>query len=113
MKKLIINLILCASLAPFNTNAQKIYEETFEGSTYFPLSGTTINKTSSLENANNNSIANGGTYDWTLTSVTSPVFQNAKAVKFEIRKDQPLVGTIQRIRSEAVIIKGDDYTLYS
>ena len=76
-----------------------IYEETFEGSTYFPTSGTSINKTQNIENCG---------LDWTLSTVKSPVFVAYKASRFEIRKDQPLVGTAERIRSEVTIIKGTD-----
>lgn len=87
-------------------NANWVYRESFEGSTYFPLSGTDIDKTSSIENCNSGSIAHGTAYDWTLATATNPVFENLKTSRFEIRKDQPLVGSSQRIRSEVVIIKG-------
>lgn len=85
-----------------DTSAQRphlIFEETFEGNAYFPLKGSTLNRTETVEN---NSL------DWALSTVEKPVFQGKKACRFEIRKDQPLVGTSQRIRSEVVIIKGTE-----
>ena len=76
-----------------------VVEETFEGITYFPITGIDLNVVEGLENC--------GT-SWTLSRVTTPVFQNSKSSRFEIRKDQPLVGTGERIRSEATVIKGWD-----
>jgi Polysaccharide lyase len=76
-----------------------IYEETFEGPSFFPLSGKGSDKVHSIENCN---------LDWTLSVVTQPVFRGKKACRFEIRKNQPLVGISKRIRSEVVIIKADD-----
>jgi hypothetical protein len=91
-----------------------LVEETFEGSTYFPNSGTAINKIRSYENCNpskentNGDIEHGTQYDWTLMRVANPVYQGIKGVQFEIRKDQPLVGGSQRIRSEVVVISGKE-----
>ena len=80
-------------------NPNLMYEESFEGSVYFPLSGTLIDKTASIESCG---------LDWTLKTVTSPVFKEAEASRFELRKDMPLVGTAQRHRCEVVIIKGTE-----
>jgi hypothetical protein len=46
--------------------------------------------------------------DYALEIVTHPVFQGYKAARFEIRKDQPLVGSSKKVRSEVTIFKGDD-----
>jgi Polysaccharide lyase/Bacterial Ig domain len=95
-----------ASQTSLVANPNLIYEETFEGSSYFPITGTTLNKTHAIENCNNNSTVTPATYDWTLGRRTSPVFQQSNSVRFEIRKGQPLVksGT----RSEVTIIKGTE-----
>lgn len=81
------------------SNSNLIYEETFEGKKYFPLQGNSIHKTYSIENCG---------LDWTLSTVSNPVFQGNRSCRFEVRKDQPLVGRAQRHRSEVVIIKGDE-----
>ena len=80
-------------------NPSLMYEESFEGSVYFPLSGDLIDKTHSIENCG---------LDWTLSTATNPAFKDMKASRFELRKDMPLVGTAQRHRSEVVIIKGTE-----
>lgn len=90
-----------------------IVEETFEGSTYFPNSGTTLNKIRSYENCNpssknpNGDVEHGTQYDWTLQRVNS-AYAGTKGVQFEVRRDQPLVGNSQLIRSEVVIISGKE-----
>ena len=89
--------IVTATKDTFNTHL--IYEETFEGNSYFPLTGNTINKTHAIENC---------ATDWALSRVTDPVFQGHKACRFETRKDQELVGAAERIRSEVTIIKADE-----
>ena len=62
-----------------------------------------------IENCNTNSVAavdnDASNYGWTLTRVTNPVREGAKAVKFEIREGQPLVGSLKRVRSEVTVIK--------
>ena len=80
-----------------------IYEETFEGSVYFPLSGDLIDNTHSIESCG---------LDWTLGTVTSPLFQGTKSSRFELRKDMPLVGSSLRHRCEVVIVKDPDETDY-
>ncbi|MEI6950863.1 polysaccharide lyase, partial [Paraflavisolibacter sp. H34] len=47
--------------------------------------------------------------DWTFSFPTNPAFQGNKAVRFEIRKDQPLVGSSERVRSEVTIIRGSEW----
>jgi hypothetical protein len=85
-----------------------IYEETFEGSTYFPLSGTSLNKTHNIENCYEDAGYSDPSLAWTLGAVTNPFYKGQKSVRFEIRKDQPLVGTGEKIRSEVTIIKGTE-----
>jgi hypothetical protein len=86
-----------ATVPPPAPSDKLIFEETLEGATYFPLTGSAINKTYAIENC--------GT-DWTLSRVTDIVFSGGKAARFEIRKDQPGVGGGGRIRSEVTGIKG-------
>ncbi|WP_164891131.1 heparin lyase I family protein [Botryobacter ruber] len=93
------NAAITAQSTNAATTANLLYEETFEGSSYFPLSGSTLNKTHNVENCET---------DWTLSSVSSPVFQGSKAARFEIRQGQPLVGSGEKIRSEVTIIKGTE-----
>ncbi|WP_164891132.1 polysaccharide lyase [Botryobacter ruber] len=93
------NAAITAQSTNAATTANLLYEETFEGSSYFPLSGSTLNKTHNIENCET---------DWTLSSVSSPVFQGSKAARFEIRQGQPLVGSGEKIRSEVTIIKGTE-----
>ncbi|MEO5635306.1 MAG: heparin lyase I family protein, partial [Candidatus Paceibacterota bacterium] len=99
---------------PAQTKSNIIYEETFEGTNYFPLSGTAINKTKAVENFCTNlcltepPLPPGIDCSWPLSTVTSPVYQGNKAVRFEVRKDQPLEGGACRVRSEVVIIAGND-----
>ncbi|CAN5616767.1 hypothetical protein BH10BAC3_BH10BAC3_42110 [soil metagenome] len=81
-----------------------IVQETFEGTTWFPLSGTDLNLISTIENC--------GT-TWTLSPIATPVFQDTKSSRFEIRKDQALVGSGDRVRSEATIIKGSEDSRFS
>lgn len=76
-----------------------IFEETFEGASFFPIRGGDSNMVSSVENCGTN---------WTLSRVTSPVFQDSQSVRFEIRDDQPLVGSGDKVRSESTIIRGAD-----
>ncbi|MFC5271150.1 polysaccharide lyase [Adhaeribacter terreus] len=68
-----------------------LYEEDMEGSSIFSTA---------------HAIENCGT-TWTLSTVTNPAYQGAKAARFEIRKGQPLVS--KGIRSEVTIIKGTEY----
>lgn len=91
-----INPAPAASIA---VNPNLIYQENFEGVSFFPLTGTLIDKTHDVENC--------GT-DWTLSRVSTPFFQDAQAARFEVRKDQPLVGSGKKIRSEVTIIKGTE-----
>jgi hypothetical protein len=51
--------------------------------------------------------------DYALQFDTSPVFKGSKAARFEIRKDQPLVGSSQKVRSEVAIIRGAKEMWYS
>ena len=88
-------------------NSQVIYEETFENSRYFPVSGSTINKTHNIENCNDDDTAHGTEFDWTLFRSTDISFRGNKCGQLQIRKDQPHVGSSQKIRSEVTIIKGD------
>src|SRR5688572_6721635 len=60
-------------------NPNLIFEETFEGTTYFPESGTTLNKTHGIENCNNNSTTTPATYDWTLSRLPGSVPQDGRA----------------------------------
>src|ERR1044071_7733618 len=46
--------------------------------------------------------------DWTF-SFPSLAFEGKKSVRFEIRQDQPLVGTAQRVRSEVTIVRGSEW----
>lgn len=94
--------------AAIAVNPNLMYEESVEGLTYFPTSGSLIDKTHGIENCNGNKIAYGGAYDWTLSSVTSDVFKDSKAVRFEVRKGQPLVGSGKKVRSEVTVIKGTE-----
>lgn len=91
-----------------NSTANLIYQETFEGSTFFPLSGTSLNKTHNIENCYYETNNTDQSLAWTLGTVTNPLFQGTKSVRFEIRKDQPRVGSGQRVRSEVTIIKGSE-----
>ena len=86
--------------------ANLIYEETFEGASWFPTSNEAlINFTHGIENCNNNSTTSPATFDWTLSRVTDIKFQGTKSARFEIRKDQPRVGSSQKVRSEVTVIK--------
>lgn len=78
-------------------SANILFEETFEGSTLF---STALG----IENCG---------LDYALQYVTYPVFQGSKAVRFEIKKDQPLVGSAQKVRSEAAIFKGAGNTRFT
>jgi len=69
-----------------------LYEENFEGSSPF---STGVG----IENCG---------LEYALRLVTYPVFQGSQAIGFEIRKDQPLVGSSQKVRSEVTIIKGTE-----
>ena len=77
---------LLSKKAPKQSNL--IFEETFEGSKPF----STVH---SIE---------VGSWKYAMQFVTNPVFQGKKSVRFEIRKDQPLVKTGKR--AEACIVKG-------
>ena len=96
-----------------------LVQEDFEGTTYFPNSGTSVDKIRSYENCNpsadepNGDIEHGTVYDWTLMRKTDHVFEGSKSGYFEIRKDQPLVGGSQRIRSEVVVISGKEDTRWT
>lgn len=68
-----------------------IYREDFEGDNPF----STAN---GLENS-------GLPY---ALQFTTPAYQGNRGARFEIRKDQPLVGSSKKVRSEVSIIKGDD-----
>jgi hypothetical protein len=46
--------------------------------------------------------------DWTF-SFPNLAFEGNKSVRFEIRQDQPLVGTAQRVRSEVTIVRGTEW----
>jgi hypothetical protein len=46
--------------------------------------------------------------DWTF-SFPAQAFEGNKSVRFEIRKDQPLVGSSKRVRSEVTIVRGTEY----
>ncbi|MEI6949062.1 polysaccharide lyase [Paraflavisolibacter sp. H34] len=61
--------------------------------------------------ANANSIENCG-LDWTY-SFPSLAFAGNKSVRFEIRKNQPLVGSSHRIRSEVTVIRGSEWPGFS
>lgn len=89
-------------------NPNLIFEETFEGSAYFPSSGTATNKVADIENCNEGEIAHNTSYDWTLNTAKTPLFQGSKVIRFEVRKGQPKVGTGKRTRSEVTMIKGED-----
>lgn len=65
-----------------------LFNETFEGKNPFP-------NAYSIE---------AGDWDYALQYVNDPVYQGSKSVRFEIRKDQPLVKNGKR--SEVTIIKG-------
>ncbi len=65
-----------------------LFQETFEGKNPF----TDVN---SIE---------AGNWDYALQYVNNPVYQGLKSVRFEIRKNQPLVKNGKR--SEVTIIKG-------
>jgi hypothetical protein len=114
MKTRLILLLLITSIISFAQNPNLLVEETFEGSTYLPNSGSSIDKIRSYENCNpsakntNGDIEHGTLYDWTLKRVTDNVYAGSKSVQFEVQKDQPLVGGSQRIRSEVVIISGKE-----
>lgn len=68
-------------------------EETMEGSNPFTSFG------GGIENCQT---------DWTY-SFGTPAFEGNKSVRFEIRKDQPLVGSSQRVRSEVTVIRGTEW----
>ena len=90
-----------------SVNPNLIYQEDFEGTTYFPESGTAIDKTEGIENCNDGMIAHGTQYDWTLSS-RNVGFQGIASGRFEVQKGQPLVGSSQRTRSEITVIKGTE-----
>lgn len=46
--------------------------------------------------------------DWTF-SFPGLAYEGNKSVRFEIRKDQPLVGSSQRVRSEVTIVRGTEF----
>jgi hypothetical protein len=46
--------------------------------------------------------------DWTF-SFPALAYEGNKSVRFEIRKDQPLVGSSQRVRSEVTIVRGTEW----
>ncbi len=90
-----------------------VFEETFENANYFSKTDSIPHRVHDIENCNNGSVSPDNTttdYGWTLTRVTAPnpIYEGMKTVKFEIRKDQPLVGSIQRIRSEVTPVHPDD-----
>src|SRR4051794_11549937 len=78
------------NLAKASTDSKLLFEETFEGPKPFSTAH-------SIET---------GPWDYAMQVVTTPVFQGQKAVRFEIRKDQPLVKTGKR--SEVCIVKGSE-----
>ncbi|GEO10987.1 polysaccharide lyase [Segetibacter aerophilus] len=51
--------------------------------------------------------------DYAMQFVSSPVFNGSKAVRFEIKKDQPLVGSSQKVRSEVAIVRASREMWYS
>ncbi|WP_164891137.1 polysaccharide lyase [Botryobacter ruber] len=104
MEEIAPEAAISAQSTSLATSAQLIFEETAEGSTFFPLSGATLNKTHGIENCG---------LDWTLASVTSPAREHEKAIRFEIRKGQPLVGSSGKIRSEVTVIKGSSDDRFS
>ena len=111
MNKLLIILIcFCCGLSSNAQPASVRFQETFEYSRYFPLSGTAINKVHGIENAVPNDTANGGLYDSTLIRVGGPfaAFRGSRYVHFQLKKGWPLVGSAQRYRSEVVIFKPDE-----
>jgi len=65
-----------------------VYEETVEGKTPFSTAHDW----------------DVGSWDYALQFVSSPVYKGAKAARFEIREDQPLVASGKR--SEITIVKG-------
>ncbi len=89
-----------------------VFEETFENANYFTKTDPIPHRVHDIENCDNSSVSPDNTttgYGWTLTRVTpSPVYKGLKAVKFEIRKNQPLVGSSQRVRSEVTPVHHDD-----
>ncbi|WP_114782363.1 polysaccharide lyase [Botryobacter ruber] len=86
------------------TSTKLLFEETAEGKYIFPLSGSKINRVHLLENCDHN---------WTLSKATNPSYQGKRAIRFEIRKEQPLVGSGAKIRSEVTIIKGTEDTRFT
>jgi hypothetical protein len=70
-------------------------EETMEGSSPFTSFGGGIENCAT---------------DWTYSFPTNPAFQGNKSVRFEIRKDQPLVGSAERVRSEVTVIRGSEWS---
>ena len=74
-------------------NAHLIFEETFEGRSPFAQAH----------------LIETGPWAYALQYVDAPVFQGRKAVRFEIRKNQPLVKNGKR--SEVCIVKGLEGTI--
>ncbi|MBK0401911.1 polysaccharide lyase [Adhaeribacter sp. BT258] len=113
MKKRILPVLSLAFLGAFASCEKKEVEETAPTSLSAANSARSANllyeedlESSLFSTAHN--IENNGT-SWTLSSVTNPVYQGAKAARFEIQKGQTLVGSSKRVRSEVTIIKGTEY----
>ncbi|MEI6949564.1 polysaccharide lyase [Paraflavisolibacter sp. H34] len=87
--------VVPASRAHLPSNPRLLLEETMEG--HRPFS---------------NVIAENCKTKWTY-SFCNPAFRGEKSVRFEIRKDQPLVGSAKRIRSEVTVIRGDEFPGFS
>jgi len=114
VRKILICLAAIAAIFLYgiNVNAQLVYEETFEGARYFnlaaPLTPKPTARPHGLENCMPDDTADGSFCSWSLSRVTDSVFRGTKAGRIEVRRDQPLVGGAQRIRSEITIIKHPD-----
>lgn len=72
-----------------SVSSNLIYEETFEGPAPF---STAYDSKDHI-----------GSWDYAMKIVSNPVYKGARAVRFEIRKDQPLVKNGKR--AEVVIVK--------
>jgi len=110
-------IILASLLWGVTINAQLVYEETFENSRYYNLSAPSsplpTKKVRDIDNCNpqggnTGDTAHGTIYDWTLFRDSLTPFRGSKYSVFEIRKDQPRVGTSQKVRSEVQIINPAD-----
>lgn len=69
-----------------------LFDETIEGSDPFSTA-------QGIENCG---------LSYALQYVTDPAYQGLRSARFEIRKDQPLVGSSKKVRSEVSIIKGSE-----